>query len=835
MPSLARSIVLLVVALLCSLVLPWRPAPLQAQTAPAPTQGAGEVVIQSITAGLGGRPRPGSWTPFLFSVTDRGTEIRNVLIRLETTDLDGDTSQWSRPITTTPGKAVQIWIYARLPFRGDTFTAAAYQAVERASTDAEGGAKVSYAAGRRLGSTTVRLNAPVTSTEGLYLIVGSNRCGLDGYAQRMNSQAFSPTGHELTEIVAGVKPTDLPDRALGLRACSAIFWFGSALDEQPSRLTVPQADAIRDWVAAGGHLVIVLPTVGQSWLETPGNPLADIMPAASPVRRDGVNLDGYRPLLTRATTLAEQERGRTIPLPSSVTLHSLEASAAAGPYEAMPILDGPADAAGNRDVIVMRRLYGCGAVTVIGLDLTHPGLVGEALRPDFFWHRILGRRGDLTPIKDLIDRPNTNLQSSRREPVNVDGVINANIQREAKSAGGLLLALVVFSAFWLAAGPVSFYVLRGRKLAHYSWLAFAGCIAVFTALSWTGASMLRQRKPDARFIGILDHVYGQPTERARIWANVFLPSYGEESIGVQGPTGAGVRLRPSLTPWDPSDSQRAWTGFPDIRGYSIDARTPESISFPSRSTEKSVLIDWAGPPHWSMPFPGSPSGSPVHLGDEISLTRLDPPRNGRSWALSGTLKHDLPSSLEGVIIIVVRNQTLLRMRGPGPAIPAETSVFRLPGAWEAGDVLDLAGLGTALVAGGAGAGERVGAADELLGDLVPRLSTANAFRSDYQSNAAQYLAAVSFFDLLEPPDLTSQRDSTLVQREDTHGYDLSRWFTQPCVIVMGVMRDAESPVPIFVDGKETPAKGMTMVRWVYPLPPAPPSFDVTDPTAPSGG
>ena len=100
-----------------------------------------------------------------------------------------------------------------------------------------------------------------------------------------------------------------------------------------------------------------------------------------------------------------------------------------------------------------------------------------------------------------------------------------------------------------------------------------------------------------------------------------------------------------------------------------------------------------------------------------------------------------------------------------------------------------------------------------------------------------WLNAVSFMTLIEPPDVadmdtTGRRaaERASAVRMLTHGLDLGRWFTQPCIIVVGRMdasaagSTGESPVPIAVDGELAPTTGTTMVRWIYPLPDAPPAF-----------
>ena len=50
--------------------------------------------------------------------------------------------------------------------------------------------------------------------------------------------------------------------------------------------------------------------------------------------------------------------------------------------------------------------------------------------------------------------------------------------------------------------------------------------------------------------------------------------------------------------------------------------------------------------------------------------------------------------------------------------------------------------------------------------------------------------------------------------------DLSPWLSRPCLIITGFLSDSRLPVPLVIDG-ETDAfesTGLTMVRWILPLP-----------------
>ncbi len=829
---------------LCAILLivcccPHAPAQDSASDAHAPgdpfNTATGEILIDQAkgSLGAGGRFRPGEVTPLAFTITDRGTAIRNVLLRLETADIDGDTTNWSRPITTTPGKPGVVWLYARIPFNTDSFTVGAYEAIDRTGTDPDDASKVVYEPGRRLGSAGFSFRNPVEPSTAMMLIVGTNRAGLDPYTWRLSAQnSPPPLAHEPVELFP-IKPTDLPDRALGLRGYDAIVWTGSGADEQPAKLSVQQADAIREWIAAGGHLIIVLPTVGQTWLEGSANPLADIMPAVAATRLDNVDLDAFRMMLTRRDPMKDGKVVRQIVLPSSTVLHTFAPLAGAGVHDAISILNAPAADTGRSEPVVVRRLYSAGAITLVGIDATHPALTGDSLRADFFWHRVLGRRGELVKA-GAPDTDPTRIPTSREPAVMIDGVIDNNIQRDARSAGGLLLALVVFGAFWIVACPLSFFILKNRKLTHHAWLAFAASIAAFTAVSWTGASLLRQRTPDARFVAIIDHVYGQPLQRCRVWANLFLPEYGTQRVSIADAVSKESKWRPILTPWEPNDTSIGTSPFPDVRGYAVDSRSPESIEFPSRSTEKRVQIDWLGPPRWSMPLPLQPdSGVPPVFGAEIQLSRLDPPVSGRFFSINGTLKHNLPAPLENVQIVLVTGQSPLRSTNPTGDLLASARVWTRKDPWNPGDSLSLDFInqsGTDAIT----ASDARGYLDGLVpGPRSTGIVDANAeLRREMRADIVKYLNRITFYNVLPVSvafDAYAPRAS-VVMRECTHNYDLGRWFTQPCIIVTGHIKRGESPVPIKVDGTEIQTTGHTMVRWIYPLPANPPEFQTAEPT-----
>ena len=97
-----------------------------------------------------------------------------------------------------------------------------------------------------------------------------------------------------------------------------------------------------------------------------------------------------------------------------------------------------------------------------------------------------------------------------------------------------------------------------------------------------------------------------------------------------------------------------------------------------------------------------------------------------------------------------------------------------------------------------------------------------------------YMEMLSIYHQLTPPryirEDNKDPETAVITRRMTRELDLSAWFARPCLIVIGYVggdearRDedyemaAETPVPLLVDGEKPRSEGLTVVRWIYPLP-----------------
>lgn len=781
---------------------------------PAPAQDAGvadaEIRVRPVRFGLGNLARPGSWTGFAVELLDSALEPRDVAITVQFEDADGDRAQMERVVTTNPNRPQTFWVYGRVPHTIGKFDAIPVT-VREALEGADG-----FVPGRVLGRASMTPPGQQVqewlATYGMLAIVGPRTFGLRQYADTLGAGTTPPFANELTAVTSGLAVSELPDRWQGYAGFETLVWGQASGDFSPQLLSPEQARAIEAWVRRGGHLVIVYPAVGREWVDRVGNPLAPILPRIElPRRAEGASLEPYRPLITEH---------RDVALPPTGIVHSFAASADAGPQDALPVIAGP-----EGEVLVVRRIVGTGAVSMIGLDLGDRRLTTmDAIDVESLWHRVLGRRGDHLQPDDLA--AGAQLGMAQRTLREFDAEIGDVIAKRGQALQGVLLGFLVFAAYWVLSGPGGFGLLARWKRKQHAWLAFVVAIAGFTAISWLGATILRPKRTNATQLAYLIGVHGQDVQRARSWLSVLVPYYGDATVAV-GDADDRVR-RPAgsdlLAPWDPPSARQAGREtFPDNRGYRVDARSPSAVRVPTRSTVKQFRADWAGPARWSLPRPFGEPGA-------TSEPRIDLVIEGGAARLDGALVHDLPAPVEDLVVIVNRHQrTLLRPGAslgiaPVPVVEA----YSRPEPWPADEVLDLREMTTL-----------TNARDRSAARLYLDNAISNGLAITLQLNQPgvrgglpERLTAGLLFSQLKPADSRNRADThDQARRSETHGLDLGVWFTTPCVIVIGhvvIGGDAAtpeaSPIPLQVDGRPVPSSGRTVVAWVYPLEPSPPAW-----------
>lgn len=757
-----------------------------------------EVQIAAGSVGAGGMARQADWAGVEIEMTDSSPTQREVILQIEGWDSDGDTPLHQRTVTTNPGVTQRTWLYLWIPGTLEPREPMVVSAYEAIAIDPESAARtgVNYRRGELLGRQEITPGRGYLPPEiAVGLVVGRRVAGLADYARRaQGSENYLPGGHEVTEFATDLEPEDLPDRWAGLAAFENIVWTTA----NPADLTSARSEALIEWVRRGGHLVICLPATGQVWQDAQRNPLASILPAAVPVRLDPGTSD-VRALLTHDETMT---------IPETLVVHALAASAAAEAGQAEAILT---DRAGR--VVVSRRLVDLGMVTLIGIDVTNRNLVDRGLPTmDAFWHRVLGKRG----------RPMERVQGNTpillgREVRSFDADIASAISSSGSAGAALLLGFAVFGLYWAVGGPVGYAVLKKLGVKKHAWMLFIAAIGLFTLVGWGGVSILRPREARVQLVAFVDGVQGSPMQRVRAYTSVFIPGYSDAGLRVGSPGEEEYSpFHPVVTPWTEHLSSIVKVGaFPDARGYAVQGRDPDRVRFPARATEKRFRLDWAGESRWSMPRPAAGSG-------QAGRIRLD--GAGRP---SGTLVHDLPGPLRNAVVVVVRGQ---RSIGSATGLPAVSiyEAYRLSSGWLPGQELDLASILASDPQSQRRASEYFDDLSSRARSLTPGLGAGQGGGSDNDR-----LIASAFVSQLRPPQESDRNVQVAGLRQFTHGLDLGRWITQPCVIVLGVVEippgeRRTNPIPVSLqrngNWNEMPWSGKVVVRWVYPLEPDPPTW-----------
>ncbi len=799
-------------------------APLAALAVPATTvraQAAGEmdVVPELDQFGVGNAYRPGDTTGIRLILTSALDEPTPCWVQWEVPNAEGDVAEYGRQVTVNPGQPKPVWLYAPLPPQTTSqtiWTVRVFEWRDERRRRELGGAKISPGL-----SAATRHELEM----GMIAVVGRARMRLEDYTNTWNRRSNPPGAHEETRIISGVEPQEMPDRWEAFKPFEAVVWSNAL----PQQLGVDAANALREYVRRGGHLVIVLPEAGNPW--GLGSRIAqiwldDLLVQEAPRKDEGVMLSQLMPVLSKS---------REPPLRDFEV--SIRVFGEIGRDDDRDNFYEPLIALPDGRVVAVQRLVDFGRITLVGMDLASQRLASMRLpQGDVLWNRVLGRRAD-TPQPDELAAmdgrdPSRLTRGSANELVIGDSrIFEPHINRPGQAETGLLAALLLFAAYLFLAGPLGFVLLKQRGLVRHSWLAFAGTAAVFTAVAWGGVRLLRQHDTVLRHVTFLDHVVRPPEQvsaddphyqRAVSWGSLYLPSYGTVRVAID----SDPMQRDLLLTW--AAPERLSERFPNVDRYMIDVgRSLADYEIPARATATQLYADWMGAldPEWGGTLRVDPD-DPVRVR----------PGPGGTPSLSGTLLNELPGDLLYIRAFWVGNTRLRpreylledkelawvppnrsgEMLNTGhmwapvagdpwyPGTELSLSSFRFTGQTslqnniyqsyiegEEGDGFDLRGMGRS------GSGLK-----------YPR--------------TRDFIEMLSIFHQLTPPRYIRQGnkepETVVVSRKLGRELDLSPWFNRPCLILIGYLERSAIPVPLRVDDQTPDSEGITVLRWIYPLP-----------------
>ncbi|MCX7791059.1 MAG: hypothetical protein N2378_10510, partial [Chloroflexaceae bacterium] len=427
--------------------------------------------------------RPNRWMPIIVELANEGAD-RTVEVRVGTRE--GAQYATVVELPNRGRKAVSIYVYLT--------PASRRLRVQALQADQE------------LAATTLQL-PPVNPRARYVAVVGQGEAPV-------NLPARLSGGAVLVPIT--LRPTDVPEHALGLSALDAIILEDAPTEELNERQRV----ALSEWVLRGGQLIL-----------GGGDGLRRIL-AGLPATLRTVTVTAVEPVA--ATTLFGADAG-TGPVPLA-RLTPLQDASAPAPYP-LPLPTAP-------KVAVLEQSLGRGAITVIPWPLAHPAARAWSEAPEA-WEVLM---------RPLAPPP----PGFEAQAINLDGFLEGSLAASLTSLpalefppldllAGLLLAYIVL------VGPVTYLVLRRFDRQAWGWVAVPALTLVFAGLTYGVGYARRGGDVLLASVNLVEMLDGDQA-RLRSFAGLFSPKRHNYSLRVAATNDAVPLLRPVSIqgPWDPS-------------------------------------------------------------------------------------------------------------------------------------------------------------------------------------------------------------------------------------------------------------------------------------------
>ncbi|MFW6060551.1 MAG: hypothetical protein ACODAQ_10235 [Phycisphaeraceae bacterium] len=746
----------------------WPAAPVAAQLSGV------ELAVPRDFVGIGGRLRLGEWTPIRVTLTNRGSEPRAVICRWLLRDYDGDEVIAQRRVgALNPQADESVWLYGVPPVNQPNGHAWTIQVLDEAGERVL--ASEDVLVDHRMLFEHAHTPIGVMSTAAL---------GLQPYTAR-------DTRHDAVALLRGLELASLPDRWYGLSSVQALIWTseGGAPVDQAGSVADEMLLALREWVRRGGHLVIVLPSVGQTWTESV---VADMLPVTDQQMR--------------ALPDAELPGWLYDARPSEPVRMQLTGFAVEGDDD-VAVLERAED---GTPVVVAGR-HGFGRVTMVGVDLRDRRLVRMGVPSGRFglWHTIFGWQSPAFTQAYIEAERNKNPPAmnrvAHRDEVSLGRFIPGMIAMRNTAAPALLAAVLVFALYWVLAGPVAYVALRQKGTVQHSWVVFAGFALLFSVVTWVGAWAMQPRLESVSHFSVLDADGRTGEVHAHSWLSLFAPEFGDVHVALGEDAGSAHHTLSSAG--HPHGGQGA--GFLDRRSYTLDAAAPSAMDVPFRGTAKQFELDYYG--RLDRAQPGVMHDWVMPQG----RVRVE-----NAWPV-GELSHGLPGVLRDVLVVYC------------PGDGQMPWVWRYD-RWAPREVLDLSanrGRATGLVRRPRRfAEDRNWNTEGFLGELIGQ-RTGRGFAqmeqlrgSVAESELIQAMEMLTFYAMLPPPNFRKGLSGALsgsrpvmYGRDGARPFDVSHLTAGRRLIVLGYLESAPLPAPLTVDERAVDSEGWTMVRWVYDL------------------
>lgn len=378
------------------------------------------IVTLNVEAGFDGLFRDSQWMSVIIHAANDGDDVSGRLVVRPETSGTGVTNTYSTPVTLPSGARQTVFLY---------ITARSFASQIRVELiDDNGGVVAQQEASVRGIQPQDRLNVVITNSPvGAVDLTGARAGNYNGYQADMNI-------------------ADLPTQALGAVDLIMIS------DVDSGGLSTIQQQALTDWIAAGGHLIV---TGGQNWQAT----AAGVVPLL-PLTPDGSReIAGLQPL---ADWLRDN---------SDLNEPTVIATGTLGANSAILV------AAEDGTPLLVRRTLGAGKVDYLAADPNNAPLRGWDGLPDL-WLALVTSGSPL--------------------PGWGNGIVDwESAARAAEILPGYdplpdILPLFGFLVLYIALiGPLNYIILNRVNRREWAWFTIPVLILVFSVLSYALGFNLR--------------------------------------------------------------------------------------------------------------------------------------------------------------------------------------------------------------------------------------------------------------------------------------------------------------------------------------------------------
>ena len=390
--------------------------------APPAQQALTDVVEVAVSAGYDGYFREAYWLPLRIQVSNNGGDVEGRVVVRPETSVNAVTSTFSAPVSLPSGTRKTVFLYI-------TARSIATQIRVEFMTDDR----------LVLGSQEVALRN-IQPQDQLYVVV---------------SQAASGTV-DLTGVRAGGYsayqanwPVDrIPDQVMALDSVNAMLFS----DVDSGTLSSGQRQAIADWVAQGGHLLV---TGGPNWQATAAG-LDTLLPV---IPQDSQTADDLNALAEWVRLPDTRLIGQTV-----VTSGTLQAGA--------QILVSSGDLP-----IISRRLFGDGTVDYLAVD--------PNTQPLRSW------TGLTNVWSTLLMSVNPNPSWGYPIAAWDEAATATNVLPGVNLLPDILPLIGFLGLYILLIGPLNYIILNRLNRRELAWVTIPVLIVVFSSLAWAIGFNLR--------------------------------------------------------------------------------------------------------------------------------------------------------------------------------------------------------------------------------------------------------------------------------------------------------------------------------------------------------